>query len=134
MGTTIQVLNVDVTQGEEDSPEIDKKSSLPSTSTSSLPSTCLSSASSCACLVAALQSSDCFLHDASTAADIKSQRVFDDDAGDMPLHSEATHRMFKIYFVLSTFLLGLGLAAYCILRIVQGCCATSGKKAEEGIA
>lgn len=124
--TTIQVLNVDVTQGEEDSPEIDKKSSLPST--------CLSSASSCACLVAALQSSDCFLHDASTAVDIKSQRVFDADPADMRVHSEATHRMFKIYFVLSTFLLGIGLAAYCILRIVQGCCATSGKKAEEGIA
>ena len=48
--------------------------------------------------------------------------MFDEDPGDIPLHSEATHRMFKIYFVLSTFLLGIGLAAYCILRIVQVDC------------
>ena len=37
------------------------------------------------------------------------------------MHSEATHRMFKIYFVLSTFLLGIGLAGYCILRLIQAC-------------
>ena len=86
----------------------------------SLPSTCLSSASSCACLVAALQSTDCFLHDASDD-DIKSQKILNEQHGGGPVHSEATHRMFKIYFVLSTFLLGIGLAGYCILRLIQAC-------------
>jgi len=120
--TTIQVLNLEVTQGEKDSP----KTGVPT----SLPSTCLSSASSCACLVEALQSTDCFLHDASDD-DIRSHKVLDEQAA---VHSEATHRMFKIYFVLSTFLLGIGLASYCILRLIQACCASGGKKAEEGEA
>jgi len=127
--TTIQILNVEVTQGEKDSLE----SGIPT----SLPSTCLSSASSCGCLAAALQSSQCFLHDASSSSDeeIKRQKVLDKKhGGGRPgVHSEATHRMFKIYFVLSTFLLSIGLAAYCILRLIQACCATSGgKKADEG--
>jgi len=111
--TTIQILNVEVTQGEKDS--------LAKGVPTSLPSTCLSSASSCACLQAALQSSQCFLHDASISSDdIKSQKVLEEKHGaGSPMHSEATHRMFKIYFVLSTFLLGVGLAAYCILRLIQ---------------
>jgi len=126
--TTIQILNVEVTQGEKDS--------LAKGVPTSLPSTCLSSASSCACLQAALQSSQCFLHDASISSDdIKSQKVLEEKHGaGSPMHSEATHRMFKIYFVLSTFLLGVGLAAYCILRLIQACCASAsgGKKADEG--
>jgi len=123
--TAIQVLNVEVTQGEKDF----TKTGVPT----SLPSTCLSSASSCACLVAALQSTDCFLHDASDD-DIKSQKILNKQHGGGPVHSEATHRMFKIYFVLSTFLLGIGLAGYCILRLIQACCASGRKKAEEGQA
>jgi len=124
--TTIQILNVEVTQGEKDS--------LAKGVPTSLPSTCLSSASSCACLQAALQSSQCFLLDASISSDdIKSQKVLEEKHGaGSPMHSEATHRMFKIYFVLSTFLLGVGLAAYCILRLIQACCASGGKKADEG--
>ena len=38
-----------------------------------------------------------------------------------PMHNEASHRTFKIYFVLSTFLLATCLALYCILRLIQVC-------------
>jgi len=125
--TTIQVLNVEATQGEKDSLE----TGVPT----SLPPTCLSSASSCACLMAALQSADCFLHDASDD-DIKREKVVDEKNGDSnsPMHNETTHRTFKIYFVLSTFLLATCLGLYCILRLIQACCASGGKKAEEGEA
>ena len=37
------------------------------------------------------------------------------------MHNEASHRTFKIYFVLSTFLLATCLALYCILRLIQVC-------------
>ena len=84
----------------------------------SVPDTCLSSASSCACLIAALESPDCFLHDASLDNEVTKESHNKEEPGSM-LHSEATHRMFKIYFVLSTFLLGIGLALYCVLRLVQ---------------
>ena len=84
----------------------------------SVPDTCLSSASSCACLIAALESPDCFLHDASLDNDVTKESHNKEKPGSL-LHSEATHRMFKIYFVLSTFLLGIGLALYCVLRLAQ---------------
>ena len=102
--------------------------------------------------MAALQSADCFLHDASDD-DIKREKVVDEKNGDSnsPMHNETTHRTFKIYFVLSTFLLATCLALYCILRLIQvcqllssifsiaveffqACCASGGKKAEEGEA
>ena len=89
----------------------------------SLPPTCLRSASSCACLTAALHSPDCFLHDAlSDLNDNKSKKlgVWGEKVGDIS-ENEGTHRTFKIYFVLSTFLLGIGLALYCTLRIIQAC-------------
>ena len=87
----------------------------------SLPSTCLSSASSCACLTAALQSADCFLHDTS-ADDIKREKVLEEKSGGSSLlHNEGSHRTFKIYFVLSTLLLATCLALYCILRLIQVC-------------
>ena len=84
----------------------------------SVPDTCLSSASSCACLIAALESPDCFLHDASLDNEVTKESHNKEKPGSM-MHSEATHRMFKIYFVLSTFLLGIGLALYCVLRLAQ---------------
>jgi len=124
--TTIQVLNVEATQGEKDPLE----TGVPT----SLPSTCLSSASSCACLTAALQSADCFLHDTS-ADDIKREKVLEEKSGGSSLlHNEGSHRTFKIYFVLSTLLLAACLALYCTLRLIQACCAGGGKKAEEGQA
>ena len=84
----------------------------------SVPDTCLSSASSCACLIAALESPDCFLHDASLDNEVTKESHNKEKPGSL-MHSEATHRMFKIYFVLSTFLLGIGLALYCVLRLAQ---------------
>ena len=84
----------------------------------SVPDTCLSSASSCACLIAALESPDCFLHDASLDNEVTKESHNKEKPGSL-MHSEATHRMFKIYFVLSTFLLGIGLALYFVLRLAQ---------------
>jgi len=123
--TTIQILNVEVTQEEKDL--------AGNGDPGSVPDTCLSSASSCACLIAALESPDCFLHDASLDNDVTKESHNKEETGSL-MHSEATHRMFKIYFVLSTFLLGIGLALYCVLRLVQGCCPGAGKKGDQGLA